>query len=90
VGSFPGYILKIQFLYKGNLASANFRKVLTLDQTLESFLRGHVEAFQTLGGSARTSVYDNLKTAVLERQGTVTRFHPRLLELAGHNRAPHK
>jgi hypothetical protein len=29
-------------------------------------------------------LYDNLKTAVLERQGDVIHFHPRLLELAGH------
>ena len=28
----------------------------SLDQTLESFLRGHVEAFQVFGGSARTLV----------------------------------
>ena len=56
----------------------------TLDQTLESFLRGHVAAFHVFGGSARTLVYDNLKSAVLERQGTAIRFHPRLLELAGH------
>ncbi len=54
----------------------------TLDQTLESFLRGHVEAFQVFVGSARTLVYDNLKSAVLERQGTAIRFHPRLLDLA--------
>jgi len=58
--------------------------LFTLDQTLESFLRGHVEAFQTFGGVARTLVYDNLKSAVLERQGSAIRFHPRLLELAGH------
>lgn len=58
--------------------------LFTLDQTLESFLRGHVEALQTFGGSARTLVYDNLKSAVLERQGSAIRFHPRLLELAGH------
>jgi len=58
--------------------------LFTLDQTLESFLRGHVDAFQTLGGVARTLVYDNLKSAVLERQGSAIRFHPRLLELAGH------
>ena len=58
--------------------------LFTVDQTLESFLRGHVEAFRTLGGSARTLVYDNLKSAVLERQGSAIRFHPRLLELAGH------
>ncbi|MBM3809952.1 MAG: IS21 family transposase [Acidimicrobiia bacterium] len=58
--------------------------LFTLDQTLESFLRGHVEAFQTFDGSARTLVYDNLRTAVLERAGRAIRFHPRLLELAGH------
>jgi transposase len=55
-----------------------------LDQTLESFLRGHVEAFEAFHGAARTLVYDNLRTAVLERAGTAIRFHPRLLELAGH------
>ena len=55
-----------------------------MDQTLESFFRGHVQAFEAFTGSARTLVYDNLKSAVLERQGTAIRFHPRLLELAGH------
>ncbi len=58
--------------------------LFTLDQTLESFLRGHVEAFQAWPGVARTLVYDNLRSAVLERQGSAIRFHPRLLELAGH------
>jgi transposase len=58
--------------------------LFTLDQTLESFLRGHVEAFAAHHGVARTLVYDNLKSAVLERNGTAIRFHPRLLELAGH------
>jgi transposase len=58
--------------------------LFTVDQTLESFLRGHVEAFQAFQGSARTLVYDNLRSAVLERAGTAIRFHPRLLELAGH------
>src|SRR5712692_3916111 len=55
-----------------------------LDQSLESFLRGHVEAFQALGGVPRALLYDNLKSVVLERQGDHVRFHPRLLELAGH------
>ena len=59
--------------------------LFTLDQTLESFLRGHVAAFQALGGSARTLVYDNLRSAVLDRRGTAIQFHPRLLELAGHS-----
>ena len=58
--------------------------LFTLDQTLESFLRGHVEAFDALGGVARTLVYDNLRSAVLDRRGAAVQFHPRLLELAGH------
>lgn len=58
--------------------------LFTLDQTLESFLRGHVEAFAYFQGVARTLLYDNLKSAVLARQGNVIEFHPRLLELAGH------
>jgi transposase len=58
--------------------------LFTLDQTLESFLRGHVDGFASFQGVARTLVYDNLRSAVLERAGTAIRFHPRLLELAGH------
>jgi transposase len=55
-----------------------------LDQTLESFLRCHVAAFEAFGGTPRALLYDNLKTAVLERVGDVIRFHPRLLDLSGH------
>jgi transposase len=55
-----------------------------LDQTLESFLRCHVAAFTAFEGVPRGLLYDNLKTAVLERVGDVIRFNPRLLELAGH------
>jgi transposase len=55
-----------------------------LDQSLESFLRGHVAAFTALGGVPRTLLYDNLKSVVLERVGDHIRYHPRLLELAGH------
>lgn len=55
-----------------------------LDQTLESFLRCHVAAFEAFEGVPRGLLYDNLKTAVLERAGDVIRFHPRLLEMAGH------
>lgn len=56
----------------------------TLDQTLESFVRCHVEGFECLGGVPRSVLYDNLKSVVLERQGDLIRFHPRILELAGH------
>jgi hypothetical protein len=58
--------------------------LFTLDQTMESFLRGHVLAFEYFHGAARTLLYDNLKSAVLARQGETIQFHPRLLELAGH------
>jgi transposase len=55
-----------------------------LDQTTESFLRGHLAAFDAFGGVPRTILYDNLKSAVLERGGDLVRFNPRILDLAGH------
>ncbi|MEB2364303.1 MAG: IS21 family transposase [Bryobacterales bacterium] len=54
------------------------------DQTTENFLRGHVRAFQDWSGAPRVILYDNLKSAVLERRGNQIHFNPRLLELAGH------
>lgn len=54
------------------------------DQRMGSFLRGHVAAFEAFGGVPRVLLYDNLKSAVLERQGAAIRFHPTLLSLAGH------
>jgi transposase len=55
-----------------------------LDQSMESFLLGHVRAFDAFGGVPRRLLYDNLKSAVLERSGQIVRFNPRLLEFAGH------
>lgn len=55
-----------------------------LDQSMESFLRGHVEAFAHFEGAPRIVLYDNLKSVVLDRVGAHVRFHPRILELAGH------
>jgi len=55
-----------------------------LDMTMESFLRCHRAAFESFGGVPRKLLYDNLKTAVIERVGNVVRFHPRLLDFAGH------
>ncbi len=49
----------------------------------ENFLRGHVGAFAAWGGVPRTLLYDNLKSAVLERQGQAIRFNPVLLGFAG-------
>jgi transposase len=54
------------------------------DQTMENFLRGHVNAFHTWNGQPRTVLYDNLKSAVLERRGSQILFNPRLLELSAH------
>jgi len=52
------------------------------DARLPSFLSGHVGAFSVFGGCARCLLYDNLKSVVIERQGSAIRFHPRILELA--------
>ena len=54
------------------------------DQKLESFLRGHVNAFADWQGVPRVLLYDNLKSAVLERYGDKVHFHPRLTELSAH------
>lgn len=53
---------------------------------MASFLRGHVAAFENFNGLSRVILYDNLKTAVLERAGDAIRFHPTLLDLAAHYR----
>jgi transposase len=72
----------------GFLLTLSYSRALALefffDQTLENFLRGHVRAFGGLGGAPRTLLYDNLRSAVLQRRGEAIEFHPRLLELAAH------
>jgi hypothetical protein len=50
------------------------------------FIRGHVEAFAEFGGVPRVLLYDNLKSAVLERHGDAIRFNPTLLEMSAHYR----
>lgn len=57
-----------------------------LDARMANFLRGHEAAFQAWDGLPRVLLYDNLKSAVLERQGDAIRFHPTLLALAAHYR----
>lgn len=56
------------------------------DARMENFLRGHVGAFTAWHGVPRVLLYDNLKSAVLERHGAAIRFHPTLLGFAGHYR----
>jgi hypothetical protein len=56
------------------------------DQRMGAFLEGHTRAFEALGGIPRRVLYDNLKSAVLERHDDAIRFHPDLLALAAHYR----
>jgi transposase len=49
-----------------------------------NFLRGHVEAFLYWQAVPRTILYDNLKSAVIERVGNAIHFNPELLALAAH------
>lgn len=55
-----------------------------LNAQMENFLRGHVSAFEAWNGLPQVLLYDNLKSAVLERQGDAIRFHPTLLALSAH------
>ncbi len=57
-----------------------------LGARMSNFLRGHEAAFRTWGALPRVLLYDNLKSAVLERQGQAIRFHPTLLAFASHYR----
>ncbi len=57
-----------------------------LNAQMSNFLRGHQGAFEAFGGIPRVLLYDNLKSAVLERKGEAIRFHPTLLEFAAHYR----
>jgi len=57
-----------------------------LDARMENFLRGHAAAFAAWNGCARVLLYDNLRSAVLERHGDAIRFHPMLLAFAAHYR----
>lgn len=57
-----------------------------LNARMESFLHGHVAAFAHFAGTARTILYDNLKSAVIERRGDAIRFNSELLKLSAHYR----
>jgi len=60
----------------------------TFDMTIESFLQGHVRAFDWLGGVPRECVYDNLRAAVARRERAggkdVVHWNPRFSQLRGH------
>lgn len=53
---------------------------------MANFLRGHRGAFESFAGVPRVLLYDNLKSAVLERVGQAIHFNPTVLDLAAHYR----
>jgi transposase len=53
-----------------------------LNATMASFLDAHVRAFGFFEAVPRVCLYDNLRSAVLERVADAIRFNPKLLELA--------
>ena len=59
-----------------------------LDARMENFLRGHLGAFAAWQGVPRVILYDNLKSAVLERYGDAIRFNPALLDFAAQYQTP--
>ena len=56
----------------------------SLDMTIESFLEGHVRAFEWLGGVPRECVYDNLRSVVARREREEVVWNRRFLHLRGH------
>ena len=73
------YALVVSLPYSG-AQTAHF----SFDMTVESFLEGHVRAFDWLGGVPAECVYDNLRSAVARREGEMIRWAARFLHLRGH------
>jgi transposase len=77
------YALIFTLPYSG-ASTAHF----TFDMTIESFLQGHVRAFDWLGGVPRECVYDNLRSAVARRERAdgrdVITWNARFSQLRGH------
>ncbi len=73
------YALVCSLPYSG-ASTAHF----SFDMTVESFIEGHVRAFEWLGGVPRECVYDNLRSAVARREGDQVTWNPRFSQLRGH------
>lgn len=57
----------------------------TFSANFESFIRCHEHALAFFQGVTSEVWYDNLATAVAERQGRLTRFNPRFFVYTGHH-----
>lgn len=73
------YALLASLPYSG-AQSAHF----SFEMTIESFLEGHVRAFEWLGGVPRECVYDNLRSVVARREADEVVWNRRFLHLRGH------
>lgn len=79
------YSSDVRKLYAFALVDAHSRMLyieFTHSQSFETFVRCHIHAFHALHGVAREIIYDNLATAVAERDGPIVRFLPRFLGFA--------
>jgi len=56
----------------------------TVCSDLEHFLQGHLNAFRFFGGVAQEVLLDNLKSAVLWREGVQIHWNPRYVDFAAH------
>lgn len=56
------------------------------DARMANFLKAHHEAFVAFGGVPRVILYDNLKSAVLQREGAAIQFNPEILRFSAHYR----
>lgn len=56
------------------------------DARMANFLRAHHEAFVAFGGVPRVILYDNLKSAVIQREGAAIQFNPEILKFSAHYR----
>ncbi len=83
----PGEQAQVDWGHFGHLQIGRARRplmafVMVLSHSRQIFLRCHVAAFAAWGGVPRVLLYDNLRSAVLERHGEAIRFHPELLRFA--------
>ncbi len=66
----------------------SFSRMLFLEffpsQSLEHFMIGHVHAFHFFSGCPKKIRYDNLRSVVLNRIGSIIQFNPRFLDFAAH------
>jgi transposase len=98
IQTFPAEEAQVDWAYTGRIGDRisycflmvlSFSKMLYIeffpDQRLESFLAGHIHAFQYFQGVPKKIRYDSLKSVVLTRFGPNIQFNRRFLDFAAHH-----